>query len=183
MLVPGVRRLGFTLLILATLAGMSGCVHKFWVTEAREIDVLDKSGRRDASQVIRTPLRAHLADGSTVVYSQGATIVAGHIDGTGLAYALLDDTHSTVRTRVPLDSVVGVETFEGKVLMAQSVTVSIAASAVTAVGAVALLKAIFGSCPTVYADTGSGAVLQAEGYEIMYSRHAAVVVHNLADHA
>jgi hypothetical protein len=26
-------------------------------------------------------------------------------------------------------------------------------------------------------------VLQAEGYEIMYSRHAAVVVHNLADHA
>ena len=68
----------------------------------------------------------------------------------------MDDAHSTIRDRIPLDSVVGVEAFEGKVLMAQSVTVSIAASALTAVGTVALLKAIFGSCPTVYADTGAG---------------------------
>src|SRR6185369_280019 len=101
----------------------------------------------DANYVINSPLRAHLADGSTVVYSQGAEIRGGQIVGTGLAYALLDDAHSTARDRVPLDSVVGVETFEGKVLMAQSVTLSIAASALTGVATVALLKAIFGSCP------------------------------------
>jgi len=158
MRVPKIRRLGFALFIFATLAGMAGCVHKIWVTEARQIPL---SG---ADHVIKSPLRAHLTDGSTVVYSQGATISGGRIIGTGLAYPLLDDTHSTVRHWVPLDSVVGVETFEGKLLMAQSVTLSIAASALTGVATIALLKAIFGSCPTVYSDTGSGAVLQAEGF-------------------
>jgi len=164
MRVLSVRRLGYTLLIFGTLAGISGCVHKFWVTEARGIDLSWKNSPSDAAQVIRTPLRAHLADGSTVVYGQGATILGGSINGTGMAYPLLHDTPSGVRTKVPLDSVVGVETFEGKVLMAQSVTASIAASAVTAAGTVLLLKAIFGSCPTVYSDTGTGAVLQAEGF-------------------
>jgi hypothetical protein len=65
---------------------------------------------------------------------------------------------------VPLDSVAGVETFEGRMLEGQSVVVSIAASTVIAAASVAIFKAIFGSCPTVYADTGTGPVLQAEGF-------------------
>lgn len=161
---PIARRIPFALFALATLAGMAGCVHKIWVTEARQIPLPGKGLPAGAEQVIKSPLRAHLADGTTVVYSQGARIAGGQIVGSGLAYALLDDAHSTVRERVPLDSVIGVETYEGKVLMAQSVTISLAASAITGVGTVALLKAIFGSCPTVYADTGAGAVLQAEGF-------------------
>ncbi|MEO8334655.1 MAG: hypothetical protein ABI664_06775 [bacterium] len=161
---PSVRRTGFALVVLATLASIGGCVHKFWVTEAHDVSLPTKDRRADAFQQIKTPLRAHLTDGSTVVYRQGATIQEGHIVGSGLAYPLLDDTHSTVRNRVPLDSVVGVETFEGKVLMAQSVTLSIAASALTGAATILLLKAVFGSCPTVYSDTGSGAVLQAEGF-------------------
>jgi hypothetical protein len=164
MRVPSVRRLGFAFFILATLAGVAGCVHKVWVTEARQIPLPSKDRLADANHVINSPLRAHLVDGSTVVYSQGAEIRGGQIVGTGLAYALFDDAHSTVRDRVPLDSVVGVETFEGKLLMAQSITLSVAASALTGVATVALLKALFGSCPTVYSDTGSGNVLQAEGF-------------------
>ncbi len=160
MQVPNVSRLALALFAGAMLAGMAGCVHKIWVTEAREVPLLG----RDAQHVISSPLRAHLADGSTVVYSKGATISGGEIVGIGMGYPLLDDVHSTVRDRVPLDSVVGVETFEGKVLMAQSVTLSIAASALTALATVGLLKAVFGSCPTVYSDTGAGAVLQAEGF-------------------
>ncbi len=164
MRVPGVRPIGIALFVLATLAGMAGCVHKIWVTEAHDVSLPGKDARRDAFQYINSPLRAHLTDGSTVVFSQGATIRGGQIVGTGMAYPLLDDLHSTVRDRVPLDSVVGVEAFEGKVLMAQSVTLSIAASALTGAATIALLKAVFGSCPTVYADTGTGAVLQAEGF-------------------
>jgi hypothetical protein len=164
MRVPSVRRLGFTLFTLATLAALAGCVHKIWVTEARELPLRGKGGLASAQYFISSPLRAHLADGSTVVYGKGATIGGGHIIGLGMAYPLLDDVHATVRDQVPLDSVVGVETFEGKLLMAQSVTLSVAASALTGVATVALLKAIFGSCPTVYSDTGSGAVLQAEGF-------------------
>ncbi|HMA22707.1 MAG TPA: hypothetical protein VKP00_01905, partial [Gemmatimonadaceae bacterium] len=46
----------------------------------------------------------------------------------------------------------------------QSVAVSTAATLVGAAATVGLLKAIFGSCPTVYADTGTGPVLEAEGF-------------------
>ena len=160
MRVPNVRRLGLALFVGTVLAGLAGCVHKIWVTEARDVPLAGLA----APHVITSPFRAHLADGSTIVYGKGATINGGQIAGIGMSYPLLDDVHATVRDRVPLDSVVGVETFEGKLLTAQSVTLSIAASAVTGIAAVGLLKALFGSCPTVYSDTGSGAVLQAEGF-------------------
>jgi hypothetical protein len=162
---PGtsVRQLGRTLVVVAAMASIAGCIHTFWVTEARRIS-LPKDPGADGQYGIRSPLKAHLADGGTVVFREGATISGGQISGTGVAYSLLDDVHSTVRDRVPLDSVVGVETFEGKALMAQSITVSVAASVITAAATIGLLKVLFGSCPTVYADTGNGAELQAEGF-------------------
>ena len=160
---PIIRKLGFMAILVAATAGMAGCLQRVWVTEARDIP-LPKGQLASVTQFIKSPLKAHLADGSTVVYRQGAIISGGQIVGTGVAYKLMDDQSSTVRDRIPLDSVVGVETFEGKVLLAQSATLSIAASALTAVGMAALAVAIFGSCPTVYADTGAGATLQAEGF-------------------
>ena len=74
----------------------------------------------------------------------------------------LSDPKAT--SRVSLDSVVGVETFEGRRLAAQTIVVSTAATAVTGAAAIVLLKVLFGSCPTLYADTGTGPVLQAEGF-------------------
>jgi hypothetical protein len=68
---------------------------------------------------------------------------------------------------VPLDSIVGVETFEGRRLAHRaslSTAATAATGAVAALAAAVLLVAIFGSCPTIYADTGASAVLQAEGF-------------------
>ena len=145
-------------LVAATLAS-AGCINRFWRTDPRAIQL---SGV-DTPTVVHTPLKAHLADGSTVVFRYGATVSRQRISGSGEAYALLGAT-AVPRSDVPVDSVVGLETFEGKILQAQSVAVSTAATIVGAAASVVLLKALFGSCPTVYADTGAGPVLEAEGF-------------------
>lgn len=144
---------------IAALALVAGCV-KVWTTQPRAVALATS----DTSYVVQSPLKAHLLDGSTVVFRKGATVGNGRIVGSGEAYAILDDVHMVRRDTVALADVVGVEAFEGKVLMAQSVTLSVAASALAVVGTVGLLKALFGSCPTVYADSGTGPVLQAEGF-------------------
>lgn len=145
-------------LVAVTMAG-AGCVNRFWRTEPRAL----RLSSVDTPTVVRTPVKAHLADGSTVVFRHGATISRQRISGSGEAYALLGAA-AVPRNDVPVDSVVGLETFEGKILQAQSVAVSTAATLVGAAATVGLLKALFGSCPTVYADTGTGPVLEAEGF-------------------
>src|SRR4051794_29117686 len=106
---------------LATLALilLGACVQSVWTTRPRKV-ALDGS-----PQTIQSPLKAHLADGGTIVYAQGASISAGKLIGNGKAYRLLDDVNFTMRGEVPLDSVVGIETFEGKLLAAPTVALSL----------------------------------------------------------
>lgn len=113
---------------------------------------------------IRSPLRAHLVDGRTVLFRDGAVVSNGRIVGNGRAYALLDDRQHTPVGSVLIDSVVGIEAFERSTLTAPSILVSTAATALSLAAAAGLAVAIFGSCPTVYADTGAGLALQAEGF-------------------
>lgn len=156
-----VRRVLATLAI-PSAAALGGCVHVYTSLEPRPIRTGAEATA--APVVIHAPLKAHLADGTTVIFREGATIAHGQIVGQGRAYALLEDRLTTPRDTVSLSGVVGVETFETKKLVGQSVVVSTAATALT-IGVAALAAvAIFGSCPTVYADTGAGPVLQAEGF-------------------
>lgn len=143
----------------ALTAATAGCVHNYWRTEARAV----VPPASDSATVIRTPVKAHLADGSTVVFRKGAAVTRSSIVGAGEWYPLLSDVMRP-RDLVPLDSVVGLETFEGKLLTAQSIAVSVAATAMGYLTVLAAAVAIFGSCPTVYADTGAGLALQAEGF-------------------
>ena len=112
---------------------------------------------------IASPVKVHLLDGSTVVFSNGATVSRDSIVGRAMSYALLRDV-GIPRPSVPMDSVLGVEAFEKKVLGGQSFIWTVAATAVSAVGLAALALAVFGSCPTVYSDSGAAAILQAEGF-------------------
>jgi hypothetical protein len=136
-------------------------VNTFWQTEVRSI--ARPSAGDSSVTVVRSPVKAHLADGGTVVFPSGASVGRGQITGSGQAYPLLGGT-PVPRGAVPLDSVVGLETFVGKLLAAPTVVVSLAATAVGALATAGLAVAIFGSCPTVYADTGTGPVLEAEGF-------------------
>lgn len=144
------------------VALISACIHTFWRTDARAVR---PASANDAPYELRTPVKVHLLDGTTLVFPSGARVSATRLSGGARRFPLLQDESTPVfAVDVPMDSVVGVEAFEGKLLTASTVTVSVAATAVGAIGTVALLKALFGSCPTLYSDSSSGSLLQAEGF-------------------
>ena len=155
-----VRRLA-ALIGAAFVVSAAGCINVFWKTEARAVS--RPNGADTSLTELRSPLKAHLVDGGTVVFRDGGTIGRGRLTGRGQLFPLLGGA-STPRDAVPLDSIVGLETFEGKVLAAPTVVASIGATALGVVASAALAVAIFGSCPTIYSDSGAGQVLEAEGF-------------------
>jgi hypothetical protein len=152
------QRLRIAALLCAPLATV-GCINVFWRTEA--VPMTKAAWTLDT--LMTTPVKVHLANGNTVVYRDGAFISRDSISGGGEEFALLVES-STPRGRVPMDSVVAFEAFEGKVLGAPTTVVSLAATALGGLTTIVVLKALFGSCPTVYADTGTGPILEAEGF-------------------
>ena len=154
---PGYRRLAALLPSLALALASGGCVHAIYQSEPglRETPP-------DSVVEVRTPVRAHLADGSVVLFRDGARVGPDRIEGSGWRHGLLR-RDSTRVAGVGMDSVVGLEAAPRSRLNAPAtLLVSAAATGVAALGASALAVAIFGSCPTVYAASGDGEVLEAE---------------------
>ena len=149
------RRLALLLALAVVPVVVAACI----VSSGVRVQGLDRN--RTGYSVV-SPVKAHLTDGSTIVYPEGIVVdsnrIAARVSGRrvgplGEAIALL---------AVPLDSVLGLESYENKTSVSGTVlfsTLSVAAGVVAAaVGAVAL----FGSCPTIYADSAGVQVLQAE---------------------
>ena len=124
---------------------------------------LAKPAPNAAPTVVRTPFKAHLVDGSVVIFSAGATFADGAVTGQGTRYDVTRVNTQPV-ARVPLDSVLGMAVFERRVNPGRTLLYSTLTTAGTVVGAAALAVALFGSCPTVYADSAGASVLQAESF-------------------
>src|SRR5689334_15748 len=158
MRLPTASRLTFAA-SLGTLA-LSACII------AHRVKVEEVSRGADSVQVT-TPVKAHLIDGATVLYRGGVTVARGRLAGAGMRYGLTLSDSSEV-AELPLDSVVGLESFRTSVNTGATVLYSWLASA----GVVGLGVAIacasdpkcFGSCPTFYHDSSGTAVLEAEGF-------------------
>ena len=117
-----------------------------------------------AGTIVHTPVRAHLLDGSVVVFPQGITFGTDRaIFGVGQRYSATLADSALVR-RVPLDSVLGFEVYDRKINPGRTLVYSTATTAVSVAGAAALAVVIFGSCPTVYADSAGVQTLQAESF-------------------
>ncbi len=151
-------------LVCAALLLAAACVHRFIETDVRELPV----PADDRVSEIRSPVKVHLHDGSMVLFATGARVSRTRIFGAGEHFPLLSGA-STARTSVPMDSVLGVEAFHEKTLVAPTLVVTAAATAVGVFAAAGLAVAIFGSCPTIYADEGRGLTLQAEGFSYAIS--------------
>lgn len=151
-------------LLLPGLLLTAACVQHFIRPEA----VAVKRPAPDAPQSLKTPVKVHLLDGSTVIFKSGAQIRSDRINGAGERFALLSGV-SVPASEVPMDSVVGVESFIEKTLVAPTLIMSAAATAVGVVALGGLAVAVFGSCPTVYANTDRGQVLEAEGFSYAIS--------------
>ena len=109
-------------MVVAVTGTVAGCIQLIQTTAVRPLD--PASSKTDS---IRSPVKAHLKDGSTVVFRNGATIHDRTIDGVGMSYPLMSRAGS-LRNRVPLDSVVGLEAFETKELAAESLVLTVAAA-------------------------------------------------------
>ncbi|HKP49384.1 MAG TPA: hypothetical protein VJU17_05165 [Gemmatimonadales bacterium] len=151
-------RFGFTASLFAVPVSACFIVNRVSVVELR---------RESDSVEVRTPVKAHLVDGSTVLYRQGVTVAAGRLAGAGIRYGLtLAD--SIAVSELPLDSVVGMESFRTSVNTGATIAYSTLATAGAIAAGVAIACAAdpkcFGSCPTFYSDSGGTPVLEAEGF-------------------
>lgn len=151
---------GFTLAASLTSFVLSACFI------AHQVSVEEVNRSSDSVQV-KTPVKAHLLDGSTILYRSGVLVAHGRLSGAGTRYDLTLADSSPV-AQLPLDSVVGLESYRTSVNTGATVGYSLLATA----GAVGLSVAIycatdpkcFGSCPTFYSDSAGTPVLEAEGF-------------------
>lgn len=157
---PNVRRNRWTgLLWLALVA--SGCII------SRRITVEPfRPGASDVAQV-KSPVKAHLSDGSIVVFENGVLVARNSVLGTGRRFTPMLAEIGRMDS-IPLDSVLGMETFRARVNPGRTVAYSTLATIGTLAAGVGLACAAdpkcFGSCPTFYADSAGVPVLEAEGF-------------------
>jgi len=142
-------------LLAAVTVGGPACV--FQRASVRPLDP------KNPPVAVQSPVKAHLLDGSTVVYPNGVALLGNILTTPGLRYPL-GSSVSAPSGPVPLDSIVGMEAFDTDVNVVASVVASAGAVALGAAATAALLVAIFGSCPTFYADSSGTQVLQSEAF-------------------
>ncbi|MGI9233970.1 MAG: hypothetical protein ACR2RD_10105 [Woeseiaceae bacterium] len=111
--------------------------------------------------VVSTPVKAHLEDGSTVVFPDGVSIANGVVSGDGTIYNLTLENRSLV-SEISLADVAAMESYQTPVSTGATTAATAASSTGILIGGMAALFLIFGSCPTVYSFDGDGAALEAE---------------------
>src|SRR5207245_6090920 len=124
-----------------------GCL---WGLRSERVDPIGSSAD---SLAIQTPVKAHLRDGSTVLYRAGVLLARDTLRGRGVRYGLtLRD--STALSVVPLDSVVAIESFRRATNGAPTAIVSTLATGAALLGAAVAAFVIvcsssdcFGNCP------------------------------------
>ena len=118
--------------------------------------------------LINTPAKAHLKDGGVVLFPDGFRVDGGLLKGYGEQYDLMRQSRTVVYS-VPLSDVAALEHYEKDLRPVLSTAATVPAVIGGAAVTVALLKAIFGSCPTIYSLEG-GRVTEAELFSHSVSR-------------
>ena len=154
------RLAGSRWFLLPVVAALSAC---FFV---RKVTVVEVDRGSDSVQV-RTPVKAHLIDGATVVYPNGVLVLRNTLIGEGTWYDLTLKNPKPI-TALTLDSIVGLESYQTGIDGGATVGLSFLATVGTIGIGVGIACAIdpkcFGSCPTYYTDSAGTPVLEAEGF-------------------
>ena len=131
-----------------------------------ELDVTPVTRGSTEPVTVTSPVKAHLTDGSTVVFEQGITVANGRVTGDGRKYDLTLDSSVRV-TSIALDDVAAMESYQTPVHTGKSVAATAgvtAGGAAVVIAGVVLVKALFGSCPTIYSVDDGVPVLEAESF-------------------
>ena len=146
----------FVPLLLLAILSISACVILTGKAEVAPVDL--------ASPVTLTsPVKAHLRDGTTVLYRRGVTVAAESLEGPGVRYSLTLADSAPV-TAVAIADVAGMESFRRVNEPMSSTALSLLGTAALGALGAAVAVAIFGSCPTVYSDSAGHQLLEAEGF-------------------
>lgn len=113
--------------------------------------------------LVESPVKAHLVDGSTVMFPKGLTVEDNKLKGEGFKYDITLERSEPV-TEIRLDDVAAMESYQDVV----NTGATVAATTITTVGGgmagIALLKVVFGSCPTTYSLENGEPILEAESF-------------------
>ena len=125
------------------------------------VDVVPVEVSAEAPIEISSPVKAHLYDGSTVVFPEGINVYDGKVHGRGEKFNVALENNKFI-DEIALDEIAAMESFQTPVNAAATT----AASTVGTAGWIALgtlaAFALFGSCPTVYSTDSGDAILEAE---------------------
>jgi hypothetical protein len=116
---------------------------------------------------VETPVKIHLTGGSVMLCLKGFVMIRDTILATGRESGPDREVEIPRSRRIPLSDVVGIEYYDEDVQGARALSSVLLGATVTAeVGfaTIVLLKAIFGSCPTMYTLTNGKETLEAEGF-------------------
>lgn len=141
------------LLVFLALTVSSCVVHRLDVTP---VDVSSST-----PIVVDTPVKAHLYDGSTVVFANGISVADGVVSGSGDLYDLNLQTRTAV-TEIPLKDVAAMESYQTPVSTGATTAASTFGGAGVLLGSMAAIFLVFGSCPTIYSLDDGNAALEAE---------------------
>src|SRR5689334_18533589 len=90
------------LALAAAVVAVSGCI----ISQGVAVRQLHHSASDSAT--VQTPVKAHLGDGSIIVFKRGVTVARNTVIGEGVRYSpMLDEVGK--QASVSLDSVIGME--------------------------------------------------------------------------
>ena len=142
--------------VVAATAAVAAC----FIVRERRLTPMDLQ----RPVAVSTPVRAHLRDGSVIVFASGATVTRDSITGAdGRLYDATRVSRGAARGAALID-VVGAEVYTAGVNVPQTVGLN-----AMSIAAVYGLKYAFGSCPTVYSDSAGTSLLETESFSYSIS--------------
>ena len=155
---------------LAIVALVSALFSCYYVEDRQKVDKTTLADSRE----VGVPTKVHLTDGSVILFSDGFTFARDTLAGRGERYSLVrGESFLGNWWSIPIDSVVGLEYYRYGLPGARQLGSFLLGTTVTAevgLAAIIVLKAIFGSCPTVYTLSDTGVTLEAECFSYSIGR-------------
>lgn len=149
-----IKKLFACSVLLALVLMIASCI-------VHRVDVVPVDVSAETPIEISSPVKAHLYDGSTVVFPEGINVYDGKVHGRGEKFNVALENNKFI-DEIALDEIAAMESFQTPVNAAATT----AASTVGTAGWIALgtlaAFALFGSCPTVYSADSGDAILEAE---------------------